>query len=195
MIQPVDEETILRFASGELDAEEEANLLARCEIFPETWREAVLAVAEHHRLLAALGETAPALGETTGPASTASARHGRWLGRTALAAASLAAGLLLGVVGMHFRTPAAGSPRETLVATHPEPQPAAKAVPVALTAVPEESADNPTIPSLIPAAQVAELQRRGFEVQQEPTLYLITASNGTRWAVPTQRTTLHYVKQ
>ncbi len=56
----IDETTLLRFGSGELDAQQEATFLARCELTSGAWREAALAVVEHRRMVEALGELAGA---------------------------------------------------------------------------------------------------------------------------------------
>ena len=49
---------------------------------------------------------------------------------------------------------------------------------------------------MIPEDQRVVLGNHGFQVEEEqPTLYVIKAGNGTQWAIPTQRATLHYVKR
>jgi hypothetical protein len=200
-MKPIDETTILRFASGELGVEQESTFLARCELTPEAWRETVLAVAEHHRLLEALGELAAAA-DAPLPAATPPHRTGAWR-MLSLAAAALVAGVVIGIATMHMA--GLGSLRETQVvrATQAAPAPGTETTPVA--ALPATSAakitTEPLPEDIWPVAQTndeaqrAVLASHGLEVEEEPTMYVITANNGTRWAIPTQRTKLHFVNR
>jgi hypothetical protein len=227
-MKSLDKRTMLRFASGELGPEEESTFLARCEIAPESWRDAVLAVAEHRRLVEALGELAADDAPSPNvpspdtqprwPTAARAANPGRWRSAAA-AAAALAAGLLLGVAGARLtgffpgREPA--NAREMQVVTMPaQPQSAKQAesaatqleptlpkrtapdgVPVSNVVAATMPTDVLQMPPTISETQRAVLGNHGFQVEEEPTLYVIDGGNGTRWAVPTQRTTLHYVKR
>jgi hypothetical protein len=193
----IDETTLLRFASGELDSEEESGFLARCEATPGAWREAALAVAEHRRVVEALGELAD---EAPIPSVAPSRRRGAW-STPALAIAALAAGLLIGIATAHLA--GLGNPRGPQVVQTPAPTQAPSPVATSKAASPvvEPSAvlaPRPVAHSPVPTDhddyRRAVLARHGFEVQEEPTVYVITTANGTHWTVPTQRTTLHYVK-
>jgi hypothetical protein len=204
-MKPIEEATILQFASGELDAERESTFLAQCELSPEAWRESVLAVAEHRRMVEVLGELAAE--EMPSPAATRPQRAAVW--RTLpLVAAAAAAGLLIGILATHVAGPGA-SRQPQIVQTQqptngqPAQPPAPETMPAAAhpTTVAAEAATEklPAGYSQPPAAndefQRDVLAKHGFQVEDEPTLYVVTQANGTRWAVPAQRTTLHYVKR
>jgi len=199
-----DEAAILRFASGELDAREEATFLAQCELAPGAWRAVTLAVAEHRRLLQALGELAA--GETASPEElfVAQSQPSAWRSRPALAIAALAAGVLIGIVGMRATgvDPAAGNPpaRESLrdlpvVAAPPASRRAEMRTSLAAGAPATDMADLLRMAPMIPADERAALGSQGFQVDEEPTLYVVTSKSGARWAVPTQHVTLLYNKQ
>ena len=107
-MKPVDETTMLRFASGEMSHAEEATFLCRCEMEPALWREAVLTVVEHRRLVSALSEFAveeqPSPPVRTSPKSAKRpARAAAW--RVAAVSAAMAAGFLLALLGIHWFTP------------------------------------------------------------------------------------------
>ncbi|MGO9110747.1 MAG: hypothetical protein ACLP9L_16115 [Thermoguttaceae bacterium] len=196
-MNPSDETTILRFASGEMDAEEESTFLAQCEMTPLSWREAVLAVAEHRRLVESLGDLAIAERGSSPIAGRAKQGPGRWR-LAAVAAAALVAGLLLGVAGARATGFVHG--RETQVVQAPPVLQPAPAVSLASDDVTPATAmvypaDLLRMEPIIPEAQRAVLREHGFQVEEEPTLYIITEENGTRWAVPTQRAVLQYVKR
>ena len=198
-MNPTDETTILRFASGELDADDESTFLAQCELRPEAWRETVLAVAEHHRIVEALGDLAA---EDLPSPAAAPARRARAWRPLPVAAAALAAGIALGIVTMYAT--GLGSPRRAQVvktpqpAQSPPPEPApdrAVSTVAAAKATPDALPEQAWPPAVGNDFQRAMLVKHGFEVEEEPTVYVITTANGTRWAVPTQRTTLHFVKR
>jgi hypothetical protein len=186
-----DENLILRFASGELDAEEEATFLAGCEISPDGWRDAVLAVAEHRHLVEALGEMAA---ESTPSAlgSRTRRRAGRWRSLPAVAAAALAAGLLLGIVGTH-ETNLLGN-RRPQVADAPVINISQPPVSLSSDGAAPNPGDIPWMQPIISESQKAVLRAHGFQVEEKPGLYIIPAGNGTQCAIPTQQAELHYVK-
>jgi hypothetical protein len=189
----LDETMILRFASGEMAAEDESNFLARCEIAPDSWRSAALAVAEHRRMVEALGEMAAT---ETIPATVGNVKTGFALRRSPLlmAAAALAIGLLLGIVGT--RVNGFVKVREVPVATAPpaeqQPKAAVATEPDPASAVlTDTSRKAPAMPEVHPAV----LRTHDVEVKEEPTLYIVTAKDGTRWAIPVQQTTFCYVNR
>jgi anti-sigma factor RsiW len=112
----IDETTLLRFASGELDAEQEATLLAQCELAPESWREAVLAVVEQRRMVEVLGELAAEDRPSPAPKPAQRIRDWRVL---PVAAAALVIGLAIGIVAA--RMTGLGGPRATQVVQTPQP--------------------------------------------------------------------------
>jgi len=178
------EEPILRFAAGELTAEEEATFLARCEATPAHWRQAVLAVAEQRCIVAALQDLAtPAM-----PAPEPRAAV-RWRRAAACTAGALAAGLLLGIwVALAVFRP----DHSTLQAVR-TPAVQAPANPNRTPLV-DTAADADAMAPALTVTQQAVLRRHGIQVQDDPTLYLVAMDNGTRWMIPTRRTTVHYVK-
>ena len=200
----LDEAIILRFASGEMDAEEESTFLARCEVAPDCWREAVLAVAEHRRLVEALGELAAVETNPAPAARQTKLRLGRWPAAPT-AAAALVAGLLLGIVAMRVAGPVTGRETRAVAASpaaqqpRPAVEPASEVAGSVAAERPDEAAPAPAgllqMKSIIPDVQRAVLGEHGFQVDEEPTLHVITTADGTQWAVPTQRVTLRYVKQ
>ncbi len=207
MIDSIDERDILRFASGEMDAGEERDFLTRCELAPETWRMATLAVAEHRRVVAVLREFA-----SVTPARVAGAKRA-WR-QAALAAGALAAGIVIGIAGTSLRRPSpepdtilAGPVTAKIIVERPGIERRGVAETGAISPAPEAIDSNavarqPSVSlddneSFSPAPIIAEADRelladRGFEVEEEPTLYIVTAKNGTRWAVPTRRAVMHY---
>ena len=118
-MKPLDETDVLRFASGEMDADEESTFLARCEIASDSWREVVLAVAEHHRLVELLGEMAASDKEPQLAARRTKQELGRRLRSVSMtAAAALVAGLLLGIIGTRMASSFHG--RDAQVVTAPQ---------------------------------------------------------------------------
>lgn len=214
-MKPANESLLLRFASGELDLQEESSFLARCEIEPELWREAVLATAEHRRLLGALSQWATAADVAAAeppPAQPASQPAARPPRRHLLAA--LAAGLCLGIVGMRLAAWATGpqgpSEEAVLTAQRHEAATAAPAatsgpdggIPASPLAAPAPLALHPAaglddawhMEPIIPETESQLLRKHGFRVEQKPTVYIIDGGNGSRWAVPVRLATLQYVK-
>ena len=199
-----DENLILRFASGELSAEEEQALLAGCETAPDCWREAVLAVAEHRRMVEALGEMAgterdsPIFAETKiGTVPSVMTGHtkqgaGRWCSLAAVAAAALAAGLLLGIVSTRKTSLVGG--HQAQVAQTPAVEHLPPPVNLASDGAASDPGDFARMSPMLSDAQKAILKAHGFQVEEKPTLYIIPAANGTQWAIPTQQAELHYVK-
>lgn len=214
-----DEVDVLRFASGEMEAEDENRFLARCELEPALYREATLAVVEQRRVVAALREFVPAsdLAETE--------LTGAELARTALASpsavpakkplatlwdwvripATLAAGLLIGmfVTRESGDGQRAGVVKENVAPVVGSPKVVAKNDPPPMTlehqdlneASLRQLAGLLRMEPLIPEDEAAILESHGFVVEELPALYVVDDANGKRWAVPTNRATLRYVKQ
>lgn len=207
-----DEDAILRFASGETDADADATFVAQCELDPDGWREAVLAIVEHRRLTEALRETfdvsSPSSSASLSPVASLSpnddlrtnAEPG--LGRRAAmsvhaavrASFTLAAGLLLGIVGTCVALSfGKGEPAKIDMPTG-SPSTVAAVVRQVDEPPPQSNDLSPLVPR-IPAAQRTLLADCGFQVEEEPTLYVVTTENGMRYAIPTQRTILRYSPQ
>jgi hypothetical protein len=191
-MKPMDENAVLRFAVGELDAEEESDFLAHCEIAPDCWRDAVLAVSEHRRLVEALREACGA--ELGRPDATRSTKPPRARWHSAIVTATVgAAGLLLGIIATRALDFVSG--REAPVAQNRRAlgEPGSVAPPAVVPASIRVELPQ-TMPSLS-TTQRAALEAAGFQVEEQPTVYIINADDGKRWAVPTRRTSLHYVKR
>jgi hypothetical protein len=187
----MDEKRTLRFASGEMDAVEESDFLARCEIAPESWREATLAVAEHRRLVEALGEIAAA-----GSIPSTAIRRAK-PGRTSrqllivIATAAFATGLFLAIVG----TRVSRFVRDRGTADV-QVQPSVEGLDLAVAQETDAASTIVAGPSNTtlagPGVHQTVLRSHDVEVKEEPTLYIITTENGTRWAIPTEQTTFCY---
>jgi len=186
----LDETKVLRFASGEMDADEESNFLALCEIAADGWREAVLAVAEHRQLVETLGELATNSNRSDAGGRTKPGADAR-RSRLAIAAAALAMGLLLGVAGTRVAGLINGRDAQAVVAQSAVQQPELEV----------KRASDPASPILgdrlrtaapIPEAQQVALESHDFTVKEEPTLYIVTTGDGTRWAIPIEQTTFCY---
>jgi len=186
----IDEITMLRFASGELDTDTESTFLAQCELSPAAWRATVLAVAEYHRLAAALRELAADDMPTPATMQTPRARPWRWLPVTA---AALAAAIAIGSLVTFF----SGPRQNQVVQTPPVPSQRPECTPTdvaranTLDSAPILSPKQPHSSDPPPAL----LADHGIEVEDEPTVYVVATADGTRWAVPTQRTVYHFVKR
>lgn len=179
---------LLRFASGELDGNEEEVFLAQCEIEPERWRDACLALVEQRRVAAALRAFAAADGPPDHPAKP-TAKRGRWL-PALTGVVGLAAGLLLAALAAPVRDVA----RTPAVAVeHADQAPAAPAASVQPPA--DALADALNVEPLLSDVEQSALRDHGFQIKEEPELYFIEARDGTRWAVPVQRATLRFVRK
>ena len=187
-MKSLDDALLLRFASGELDGNDEAVFLARCEIEPERWRDACLALVEQRRVAAALRAYAAADALPDYPAGPMTKRR-RW--RPALTCvAGLAAGLLLAALGMPARdvvpTPAVAVP-------HADQAPTVPAAPASTLAA--ELADALDVEPLLSDVEQSALREHGFQIEEKPELYFIEARDGTRWLAPVQRATLRFVQK
>lgn len=201
-MRQIGENELLRFASAELSATEEEQFLAWCEIEPEHWRDACLAVVEHRRIGLALRDFSEAAGERPALAVTAAPR--RRFGNLPMWAA-LAAGLLLGSVGMRLvgieRT-SVPTPATQAIAAESSVAPAAVPTEVASREVVVNATDGASsaladalsLRPLIGESESSVLRQHGFQIEEKPELYIVEAGDGTRWALPVQRATLHYVK-
>jgi hypothetical protein len=175
-----DEAQILRFASSELGPAEESAFLARCEREPGLWRAAALAVVEHRRVAAALGELCA---EST-PAGPRPSRHGP----RAILAAALAAGLLLGALGDRWLGPRRAPSGPAPLIGAPIPPQRVDPPGATWTDLVRLVSSEPAIP----ASEEAALRTQGVEVEEQPIVYYIDAGDGAGWAVPTQEFTLRY---
>lgn len=180
---------LLRFAGGELDGNEEAVFLARCEIEPARWRDACLALVEQRRVAAALRAFAAAGGAPDYPAGPRTKRR-RWL-PALTGVVGLAAGLLLAALA----TPARDVARTPAVAVEHADQ--APVVPDAASVQPpaDALADALNVEPLLSDVEQSALRDHGFQIEEQPELYFIEARDGTRWAVPVQRATLRFVQK
>ena len=209
MNNKIDERALLRFASGEMSEEEETTFIAANEMAGDArWREAVLAIIEHRRIVSSLTEFAAEPSTTLAisrlPISiTPNHNHQktkRWF--TPMAAlTSLAAGLLVGLAAGHFREP----PREveqgsgaSVANANPHPTQVAQAeAPPHTNASPQSMQDAGAfgLEPIIREDQVISLRQQGFQVEEQPTIYLIDGGNGRKWPVPTEKATVHYISR
>lgn len=212
----MDETAVLRFSSGEMNVQEESTFLAQCEIEPTLWREAVLAVVEHRRVVAVLGEFG-AMDATPAPRAREEIQgRVRWRSAGVLALGAMVAGLFLGSMATRLASPPNGRSLPSVGTTLATAREGGSA-PTA--AIDENSASGATwlqrgsraksptdaalrdlvgprqSESLGPETVEAVLRNGPSQVEEQPVLYIIDTGSGTRWAIPTKRTTFHYVNR
>ena len=181
---------IMKFAAGELDDQQEPALLLACEAEPALWRDLALAVAEERRLTAALGGAALSERVALAPAARQStAARPTW---TALAAAACVA-MLCGAGLMQLGDQLRGGTDLTNVTQHEpsrqfivleRPQPAPEV---------HNVAHNPLAEALRPRLSEADhelFRNHGYEVREEPVLYLVSDDDGKPVALPQRKVTL-----
>jgi hypothetical protein len=215
-MNPTDEITLARFAGGDMSIAEETEFLACCEIDPDLWRTAALALVEHRQVVSALREFAGDQGDSSMDAAsrTTSRLKMRWPTVFVVAASLLA--IMVGGLSVAYR---AGQRQGTDVQLVNRDSPNAAAE----TAEPSvvvylQTSNDPALPGAVrvpspampgteamvtrlaamnsrpvfPAEAHSLLRQAGVEVEEEPTLYLI--DNGSEnWAIPTRNLHLRYV--
>lgn len=241
-MNPDSEQILNRFAAGEMSLEEESDFLAYCEIEPERYRRAMLAMLEHRRMGDALRafafpegddeKTSDADIKRESPPAPARERPRSRVSASGLAIAALISGIAIGWVfksdpsGVAENPGSAGliadgsaSPPSVLdteetplkdewirplpqspstLAVQPQPQ-AAEFV--------NDSPEDRLAPAL--AQLLAEmraqpvfteeprrrLRESGWEVEEEPLIYLFETGDGQQYAVPSRNTNIRFVKQ
>ncbi|QDS87477.1 hypothetical protein EC9_16550 [Rosistilla ulvae] len=103
-MNPEHEQTLERFAAGEMSVAEENDFLARCEIEPTRYRAAALALVEHRRISDALAqfsfpESQPTPVTASAPTPPATRSRGLAFALAATIAAVAVGGYLLGTIG------------------------------------------------------------------------------------------------
>jgi hypothetical protein len=215
-MNPTDETVLARFAGGDMSIAEETEFLACCEIEPDLWRTAALALVEHRQVVSALCEF---VGEQSVSSINATSRTTghlkiRWPTMLAVAASLLA--IMVGGLSVAYR---AGQRQGTDVQLVNRDSPDAAAETAESSVVvylqtPNEpdypgavQDQSPAIPSteemaarlaamnsrpVLPAEARSLLRQAGVEVDEEPQLYLID-DGSERWAIPTRNLHLRYV--
>jgi|GEM_PF-4188679 len=204
-MNPTDNKTLARFASGEMNAAEESEFLARCEIEPNLWRTAALALVEHRQLVAALQEFSETdESEPVVPVKQpAGGLRMRWPTAAITAVAMLA--VMLGGISLAYRI---GGDTNADLSQEADPSiivclPSQdKNDTVDETAAPLQADMNPEAAStelaalnsspVFPDEARSVLRQVGVEVEEEPVLYLFDY-NGESLMVPTRNFHLKYV--
>jgi hypothetical protein len=215
-MNPTDETTLARFAGGDMSIAEETEFLACCEIEPDLWRTAALALVEHRQVVSALREFAGDQGDSSMNAASRTTSHLRMRWPTMLAVAASLLAIMVGGLTVAYRAGQRQSTDGQLVnrdspdadaetaessvvvylQTPNEPDyPSAVQVPS-----PETSGTEAMVARLaamnsrpvFPAEARSLLRRAGVEVDEEPTLYLIN-DGSENWAIPTRNLHLRYV--
>jgi hypothetical protein len=216
-MNPTDETTLARFAGGDMSIAEETEFLACCEIEPDLWRTAALALVEHRQVVSALREFA---GDRSNPSINAASRTSsrikmRWPTMFAVAASLLA--IMVGGLSVAYRAGQRQSTDVQLVNRDSPDAAAETAEPsvVVYLQTPNEpdypgavQDQSPAIPSteematrlaamnsrpVLPAEARSLLRQAGVEVDEEPVLYVLDDGSGERWAVPTRNLHLRFV--
>lgn len=216
-MKPTDDGILARFAGGDMSIAEEVEFLARCEIEPDLWRAAALALVEHRQLVAALREFAG--DRNTRPIEAARPPMGNskvsWP-RLGLVAASLFAVFLGGLsvaywTGRHQRNDVQqvhrDLPKGESAVTGPSVfvclQTPSGPEEMGATQVPWPTVSSPATATahlaavnarpVFPAEARSLIRQVGFEVEEEPLLYVFDGDDGDRWAVPARNYRLRYV--
>ena len=195
---------ILKCADGDLTDAQESALLIECEQHPERYRDLALALCESRRLGRALRANAAAeYRKIAAPSGAATSKWSAW--SLATAACLLVA---IGLAGGKYL------PRET-ADLPPGPQPSP------LNPTPAETQYVVVIPDASPAAaeatpplpaeaqqvvfdsfqpwfkqsEVEALRRQGYELEEEPKLYILEDEQGNKLAIPQRDFRIRYVSQ
>ncbi|WP_417747850.1 hypothetical protein [Rosistilla oblonga] len=245
-MNPEHEQTLERFAAGEMSVAEENDFLARCEIEPARYRAAALALVEHRRISDALAqfsfpENQPTPAAQVAPHSPQVMSRGAAFAMAAAIAAVAVGGYFLGAIGrgdaMNDKiaesqpaatetiAPAPQVPPQnggnTQIALQQDEIPADPAVSpkhdprfvelppeseAALSETPENQAARQLgslLAELFRGAQrepifsdqaKSKLRSDGWEVEEEPLIYVFSTDDGEQYAVPTHNANLRYVK-
>jgi len=187
---PEFEVQMMKFAAGELDDQQESALLLACEVEPALWRNLALAVAEEHRLTGALSAASHAEKVMLAPGAQPTRDAGpTW---STLATAACVA-LLCGAGLMHLGDRLWSEPqppeaaqrdpsRQFIVLERPQATPSA-----------HQAANNPLAEALRPRLTQADrdlFRHHGYEVHEQPVLYLVSDEQGKPVAVPQRNVTL-----
>ena len=216
-MNPTDETTLARFAGGDMSIAEETEFLACCEIKPDLWRTAALALVEHRQVVSALREFAGGQNDSSMNATSRTTRDSKMRWPTMLAVAASLLAIMVGGLSAAYRAGQLQSTDAQLV-NRDLPDAAAETAESSVVVYlqtpnepdyPGAAQDQwPTIPSteemaarlaamnsspVLPAEARLLLRQVGVEVDEEPQLYHIDDGSGERWAVPTRNLHLRYV--
>ncbi|QDV11942.1 hypothetical protein CA51_18180 [Rosistilla oblonga] len=244
-MNPEHEQTLERFAAGEMSVAQENDFLARCEIEPTRYRAAALALVEHRRISDALAqfsfpESQPTPAAQVAPHPPQAKSHGVTFAIAAAIAAVAVGGYFLGAIGrgdaMNDKlaesqpaateaiAPAQAPPQtggNSQIALQQDGGPAdpggsPKHDPRFVELPPEAEADLSETPENQAARQLgsllaelfrgaqrepifsdqakSKLRSDGWEVEEEPLIYVFSTDDGEQYAVPTHNANLRYVK-
>jgi hypothetical protein len=195
---------------------EETEFLACCEIEPDLWRTAALALVEHRQVVSALREFAGDQGDSSMNAASRTTNHLKMRWPTMLAVAASLLAIMVGGISVAYR---AGQLQSTDVQLVNQDSPDAAAeteepsvfvylqTPNGLDYLGAVQDQSPAIPSteemaarlaamnsrpVFPAEARSLLRQVGVEVDEEPRLYLIN-DGSENWAIPTTNLHLRYV--
>lgn len=202
-----DETVLAKFAAGDMSTAEETEFLACCEIEPDLWRAAALALVEHRQFTSALREFA---GDRSGSSINSSGRTADYWKTHWPTMLAVAASLLVVMLGGSTVAYWAGQhQRNDVLQVRQLPDGAVKTPdsPIVVYVQPPRGRDlpqaappqAPTIPSnealaaqwaamnsrpVFPEEARALLRQVGVEVEEEPRLHILDDGSGQRWAVP-----------
>ena len=215
-MNPTDETTLARFAGGDMSIAEETEFLACCEIEPDLWRTAALALVEHRQVVSALREFAGDQGDSSMNAASRTTSHLKMRWPTMLAvAASLLAIMVGGLTVAYWAGQRQGTDLQRVNRDSPDAAAETAESSVVVYVQPPNDSDypgalqdqSPAIPRteemaarlaamnsspVLPAEARSLLRQAGVEVDEEPRLYLINDGSES-WAIPTTNLHLRYV--
>lgn len=182
IVDPIEREQLrlMKFAAGELNRDEENELLLDCEAEPTRWREVALALIEEQRLAAALSADRLA-------AALDRSRTGRvGLGWLATAACL---GAVVGGWGMHaggeIQTTAVAPTIDHYVLIDSGPSQPIEPLPV----TPVTTAVMP----LFDPEDYEVIERHGYRLEEEPVFYLVRDGNGHQVTIPSKNIRLTHM--
>ncbi|MGI9456222.1 MAG: hypothetical protein ACR2NU_06640 [Aeoliella sp.] len=174
---------LMKFADHELINSEEVDVLAQCEIEPQRYRDLALALVEQRRLVTAL---APSAAQPRSGARPSSPRRISNWALTTAAAVMLVVGAAAGSFyerGRHAAS--AGSGVEEQGNTFVVFQSGGESRPPATEFYPQaEELVAQSLRSWFHPLEREALRRHGYELREEPKLYVFTDDQGNEAAVP-----------
>lgn len=184
---------IMKFAETELSPTEKAEVLARCEMEPERYRDLAIALVEHQRLADAL--VSAKLPSREAHRDRASSRKAYWPLATAAALAFVCG---LGTSGYFFAQPipqAANNGDEFEGSTVVYVEPLRTANPAAVHPIIDfpPQARQAMAQSLTPWFHPAEreaLRQQGYELAEEPEVYMFDRGKDGKLVLPRRKLTL-----